>query len=227
MRIEKFIADSLNISRTEIKKLINQKRIKVNNEIIKKSIQVTENDLVFIDDKQIIYEQYSYYMLHKPQGYICANYDNEHKTIFDLMNLNRDKFFSYGRLDKDTEGLLIISNDGNLSHKLLSLKNHVPKKYFLKTNIKIPDLVFEYNKPIVLNEKDIIKEYEFTKIDEYSCYLTIYNGLFHQVKRMMKFFDLEVIYLKRIEFGFLKLDPLLEVGKSRKLTDKEIKLLKQ
>ncbi|QJR44155.1 pseudouridine synthase [Mycoplasma miroungirhinis] len=225
MRLEKFIADTTNISRKNIKKLIIQKRIKVNNQIVLKSIQITENDDVYLDNKKLLYQKFSYFMLNKPQGYVCANEDKKHKTVFDLINVNKNKFFTYGRLDKDTEGLLIISNDGILAHQLLTTKYHIPKTYFVQTNIDISENIYDFNKPIIL-DNHIIKNYKFVKNTNNTCYLTIYSGIFHQVKRMMQFFGLEVTYLKRVQFGDLNLDQNLKLGQYRELTKSEINLLK-
>ncbi|AZG68411.1 rRNA pseudouridine synthase [Mycoplasma struthionis] len=227
IRIEKVIASLYPYTRAEIKDLIKKGLIKVNNEIIKKPINIdTEKDLVYFDNELIKYKEFYYYMFNKPAGYICANYDKYESTIFDILDLDNRQYFAYGRLDKDTEGLLIISNDGKLGHYLLSPKHKVAKKYYLKVNKEFTENIKTYTKPIKIGEDEFIKDYQFEFIDDFSAYLTIYEGKFHQVKRMLEFFNYEVIYLKRLSFGNLVLDKKLKLGEIRELNQDEIEILK-
>ncbi|MGX9340403.1 pseudouridine synthase [Mycoplasma sp. 4044] len=227
MRLEKFLSDATNLSRSEIKKLIASKRVLVNSQIVTKTQQVTENDTICIDNEIIKYRKFFYYMLNKPQGYVCANEDNFQSTIFDLTSLDNKKFFSYGRLDKDTEGLIIISNDGQLGHNLLSPKKHVNKKYFVRTEKQVSqEYISVFENGVTIEEKFKAKPAKLEIINENECLLTISEGKFHQVKRMFEAVGNKVTYLKRLSFGNLQLDKNLELGQWRELTENEINILK-
>ncbi|WP_338822852.1 pseudouridine synthase [Mycoplasmopsis felifaucium] len=226
IRIEKFIADTTGLSRSEIKKIISKKLIKVNGKIIEKPTKIDVlADYVEYNNEQLKYEKYQYFMFNKPAGYVCANYDKNDPTIFDLINLDREKYFSYGRLDKDTEGILIISNDGELCHKLLSPKHHVPKKYFVQVDKKFTE-EFKITHPDIKIEDDIISKYDYEFIDDKHCFLTIYEGKFHQVKKMLGMFGYSVLYLKRVKIGNLSLDSKMKLGDIKKLNVEELALLK-
>ncbi|VEU75099.1 16S rRNA pseudouridine synthase [Mycoplasmopsis maculosa] len=228
IRVEKYISDILEYSRSDIKKLISKKRLKVNEKIVEKGYKIDPYlDKVYIDNKEIKYEKFRYYMFNKPSGFVCANKDDNEAVVFDILNLNKDKYFTFGRLDKDTEGLLIISNDGQMSHKLLSPKNHVPKKYFVKTDKPFPNELINFKDSFIFSDGTKIDKYKFEFIDNKSCYLTIYEGKFHQIKKMMGVFNLGVIYLKRVMFGKLSLDPNLKLGEIRQLSEEEIKLMQE
>ncbi|MCE6115402.1 pseudouridine synthase [Mycoplasmopsis agalactiae] len=226
IRIEKYIADLTNLSRNEVKNKLKKKAIKVNGVILTKLIKIDpEKDVVELDNSILKYEKFQYYMLNKPASFICANSDSEEATIFDIVGLPAEKFFSFGRLDKDTEGLLILSNDGQMCHRLLSPKNHVPKKYYVKVDKKIDSEILLNNSPIKINDDFVVSKYILELIDDKSCFLTIYEGKFHQIKRMFGSLGFSVLYLKRVEFGKLKLDNNLKLGHVRKLSEDEVKLL--
>ncbi|TPE57148.1 rRNA pseudouridine synthase [[Mycoplasma] falconis] len=227
IRIEKLICDLFPYSRSEVKKLISAKRISVNGEILKKAINVDpEIDEIYLDDMIIKNNEETIYMLNKPSGYLTANFDNFKPTVFDLVDLDARKYFAFGRLDFDTEGILLIGKDGKLAHQLLSLKHHVAKTYYLEAkNAFSEKLKNHYPKPIDIGEGDIIKDYKFEFIDDNKAYLTIYQGKYHQIKRMITAFDNEVIYLKRISFGPINLDENLALGEWRSLTKQEIQAL--
>ncbi|UUD36773.1 16S rRNA pseudouridine synthase [Mycoplasmopsis californica] len=228
VRIDKFLSDNTTMSRKTIKSKISKNLVKVNGKIITKVVNISlQNDVVEVEDQKIENQQFQYYMFHKPEGVISANNDYRSATIFDLVNLKSSKYFTFGRLDKDTEGLVIISNDGQMSHKLLSPKNHISKKYFVRVNKELSEDVFEKTNPIVINDEFIVEKYCFEKVDSHSCFLTIYEGKFHQVKRMFGALGYSVQYLKRVQFGKLKLDPSLAKGQIRKLTKEEIELMQQ
>ncbi|TPR54305.1 pseudouridine synthase [Metamycoplasma neophronis] len=229
IRIEKFIADTTSLTRKEVKKIMDEGFITVNGETIRRSISIDTNDEVRMYDEVLTYEKYQYYMMNKPSGYITANHDRFDPTIFDLVpELRSKKLFAYGRLDKDTEGLLIISNDGELGHRLLNPKYHVPKTYYVEVDKSFDEEIKNhFPKPIKIGADEIIYDYNFEFISDTECLLTIKEGKFHQVKRMLEFFKYEIIYLKRLTFGPLTLDENLEPGETRKLSDEEIKLLKK
>ncbi|BAW18452.1 16S rRNA pseudouridylate synthase [Mycoplasmopsis bovigenitalium] len=223
MRIEKYLSSIINKSRSEIKKDIKDGKISVNGTLIFKSINVDiEKEKVFYDGKIVEFQEHRYFLLNKPAGYICANYDPKHKTIFDLIDLNPNKYFSVGRLDKDTEGLLIITNDGEFSNSVLKPSKHVAKKYYIEVDKNIDFDIEKYNLPINIGDF-VVKKYLFEYIGENKCFLTIYEGKFHQVKRMMKHFNLNVIYLKRIEFGNLLLPENLKIGEWKEINKNDIK----
>ncbi|QJG66939.1 pseudouridine synthase [Mycoplasma phocoenae] len=230
MRIEKLIGHMTSYSRQDIKKLIKKGLVFVNGNQIKTSVNVKENtDIIEINKQKITYKEHQYFLFNKPKYCITANYDKFNKTIFDFIELDRDKFFAYGRLDYDAQGLLIISNDGDLGHKLLSKKYHVPKLYYVETTEPIdPQKIIAHGQnPIVLDDGTIIDEYEFTEITPAYLRLIIYQGVFHQVKKMLNFFDYEVSLLKREKFGSQTLDKNLGEGQYRELTDTELLNLKK
>jgi 16S rRNA pseudouridine516 synthase len=233
LRLDKYLADMGVGTRSEIKVWIRKGRVKVNDEVCVKpeqKVSVQSDDICF-DDKSVNYNKYVYYMLHKPAGVVSATMDNVSKTVLDLIKDRQGKeLFPVGRLDKDTEGLLLITNDGDLAHQLLSPKKHVDKVYYAK----VKGQVTEEDQKAFLVGVDI-KEDSLTlpakllilKSDEVSeIELTIQEGKFHQVKRMFEAVGKEVIYLKRLSMGGLVLDPDLAPGEYRELTKEEIEYLK-
>lgn len=229
MRLDKYLTTIGIGSRSQSKQLIKKGKIKVNNEIINKpEFHVDENkDVVSFDDVNLEYHRFYYYMLNKPTGVISATEDFQCKTVMDIMDVTpKNGLFPVGRLDKDTEGLLLITNDGELSHCLLSPSKHVEKKYFVKTDGVIKqEYVPLFKEGLDIGEKKNTKPSNLYIINENSAYITITEGKYHQVKRMFKHFKLNVIYLKRISMGPLKLDENLAVGEYRLLYDNEIKEL--
>ncbi|QKT05339.1 pseudouridine synthase [Mycoplasma sp. OR1901] len=227
MRIEKFLSQNTSYTRSEIKNLISSKKIKVNDIIIKKSVQISATDIVKINDVIVeSKEEFIYLLLNKPAGYVCANTDLIHKTVFDLIDqkyLNYKDIHTVGRLDKDTEGLLLITNDGELTHKLLAPKKHVIKTYFVKTDKEIkPELIKIFEQGFDIGEKNNTLPAKLEIINSNECFLSINEGKFHQVKRMFLKFGLTVIYLKRISFGKLELPKDLKLGQYIKITKEQI-----
>lgn len=229
MRLDKYLTTIGIGSRSQSKQLIKKGKIKVNNEIINKpEFHVDENkDVVSFDDVNLEYHRFYYYMLNKPAGVISATEDFQCKTVMDIMDVTpKNGLFPVGRLDKDTEGLLLITNDGELSHCLLSPSKHVEKTYFVKTDGVIKqEYIPLFKEGLDIGEKKNTKPSNLYIINENSAYITITEGKYHQVKRMFKHFKLNVIYLKRISMGPLKLDENLAVGEYRLLYDNEIKEL--
>ena len=227
MRLDKYLADMTGISRLEIKKLIKKGNVKVNNIVIKTNdYKVKEDDVVYLNDKQIKYQEFEYYILNKPAGYLSATEDKYDKTIMELIDLKRKDLVPVGRLDKDSEGLILLTNDGKLNHYLLSPKNHVSKKYYVEVDKEIVENAKElFEKPMDLGDF-ITKPAIYENIDSHKAYLTICEGKFHQVKRMFEKIGTNVTYLKRIEFKNLKLGDL-EIGKYRPLNKEELENLKK
>ena len=226
MRLDKYLADMKIGTRSQVKELIKKGHIKINDEIVKKSdYNVESSDVIKYDDKQVDYIEYEYIILNKPQGYLSATEDNYDKTIMELIDSKRKDLVPVGRLDKDSEGLILITNDGQLNHKLLDPKNHVNKKYYVEVDTKLVDNAKDlFKEPMDLGDF-ITKPAKFEKIDDYHAYLTISEGKFHQVKRMFSKIGSEVIYLKRISFKNLVLGDL-KIGEYRYLTDEELEILK-
>lgn len=233
MRLDNYLNKALSISRSEASKIIKQKQIKVNEQIVtKKDLYIDEQkDVIKYKEEILSYKKFIYIMLNKPKGYICATKDTKDKTVIELINTNRE-IFPVGRLDKDTEGLLLLTNNGKNAHILTSPNHHVEKKYYVETLNDISDEDIERfcNGLEIRDGKDelyITKQAKLEKITNKSCNVIITEGKFHQIKRMFEKLDNKVLYLKRIQFGDIKLDPKLNLGQYRELTAEEIKLFKQ
>lgn len=226
MRLDKFLADMSFGTRKEVKQLLKEKRVQINGKIITKAdFKVSFEDEIYVDDELIEYVEYEYLILNKPQGYVCALEDRRYPVIMELIESIRKDLVPVGRLDVDTEGLILITNDGQLNHKLLSPKSHVDKTYYVEVDTVIPeDAVDIFAKPMDLDDF-ITQPAKLEIIDETSANLTICEGKFHQVKRMFEKVGCTVTYLRRDQFGPLTLSDL-ELGEFRDLTEEEIELLK-
>ncbi len=233
MRIDKFLSNSGFGSRKEIKALVKSGAVISDGKAVTDSaMHINENEVVVtVNGERVNYSKYVYLMLNKPAGYVSAVYDKKLPVVTDLVPDKYAHFdvFPVGRLDIDTEGLLILTNDGALSHRLLSPKSHVDKVYFVTSAHKAAknaEQLFKEGITIDDGYKTMPAELERTDNDtEYL--LTLHEGKFHQVKRMFKAIDNEVVYLKRIKMGGLMLDDTLEKGGIRELTPKEITLLEE
>lgn len=230
MRLDKFLAHSNIGTRKEVKKIIRSGRIKVNDKIIKNDdYKINEDkDSIYLDGELISYQQFYYVMLNKPQGYVSATIDDRYPTVLDCIYEDYAfDLFPVGRLDIDTEGLLLLTNDGGLAHDLLSPKKHVDKVYYVELEKTYSQKDIEkLEKGIAINDEEVCKEAKVDRIDESRMFLTIQEGKFHQVKRMMHAIENEVTFLKRVQMGSLKLDETLSVGEYRELSEEEITLLK-
>ena len=229
MRLDKFLAHAELGSRKEVKAMIRKKRVRVNDQIVVKDDYVIDenNDVVYVDDMEIYYNQEIYIMLNKPQGYLSATEDSRDPCVVDLIpEVGISKCFPVGRLDKDSEGLLLITNNGQLSHRLLSPKHHVVKKYYIEMRLPVTTEMIETlcNGTIVLDDKPV-KEAAYIPIEDTKGIIEISEGRFHQVKRMMEAVGNEVLYLKRIQMGPLVLDEELPLGEYRYLYEDELQSL--
>lgn len=232
IRLDKYLADMGIGTRQEVKRYIRQGRVSIDGIPAKSpetKIEEKARKITF-DGREVDYADYEYYMLNKPSGVVSATEDARCTTVVDLIrDKKRKDLFPVGRLDKDTEGLLLITNDGQLSHRLLSPKKHVDKTYYAKVSGKVTkedakafregvnigtEEKEEWTRPGVL---DILKSEEVSEIR-----LTIQEGKYHQVKRMFQAVGKEVLYLKRESMGCLKLDETLKPGEYRPLTKKEL-----
>ncbi len=232
MRLDKFLVAMEVGSRSQVKDYVKKGFITVNNQITKSSdMKINEDvDCIAYKGEVLAYHKYEYYMLHKPKDVVSATQDNHDKTVMDLLDssIRKKDFFPVGRLDKDTEGLLLITNDGELAHKLLSPKKHVDKKYLVHLAKDITDEAIQrLISGVDIGEDKLTLPAKAEVLDARRITLTIHEGKFHQVKRMLKAVDNEVIYLKRLTFGTLVLDEGLRKGQYRPLTEAEIKALQQ
>ncbi len=226
MRLDKFLCDMNIGTRSEVKNEIKKGKVSVNGEIAKKpDIQIKEKeDIICYLGKEISYAKFRYFMLNKPAGVVSATTDAKDKTVLDLLcNEGIKDLFPVGRLDKDTEGLLIITNDGDLAHRLLSPKKHVPKTYYCQLRFPIDEKALrELEEGVDIGEKTSTLPAKAEKLSDTEINLTICEGKFHQVKRMLMAVNNEVIYLKRIQMGNLNLDDNLMLGEYRSLNEEEI-----
>ncbi len=232
MRLDKYLADMGIGTRAEVKKYIRQGQVRVDGQIVKSpdvKLDVTAQEVCFRDEK-ISYVKHEYYMLNKPAGVISATTDTKESTVIELIDSKvRKDLFPVGRLDKDTEGLLLITNDGELAHRLLSPKKHVDKVYYAKVAGCVTEedvKLFSEELPIGQGEVAKPSKLEIVKSGEISeIYLTIQEGKFHQVKRMFHAVGKEVVYLKRLSMGSLVLDESLPLGGYRPLKKEELEAL--
>lgn len=236
MRLDKFLADVGLGSRKEVKALIKKGHIKVNDQTIKSDkFQVDEwKDQVTYEGEQFIYQKDFYYILNKPAGVISATQDNYDQTVLDLFDDTsyREDLFPVGRLDKDTEGLLVVTNDGGLAHRLLSPKKHVEKEYFAEVNgIMTEADVQAFSQGLTIDCGEETRPAQLTIVSVNSedntsvIRLILHEGKFHQVKRMVKAVGKEVTYLKRIRMGNFLLPEDLALGEYRPMTAAEVKQL--
>lgn len=232
MRLDKFLSNSGIGTRSVTRKYIKNKKVLVNGVCITDiSYNIDEKvDNIIYNGKDISYKPYVYIMLNKPSDVISASYDQKLKTVIDLLgnNFSTYKLFPVGRLDIDTKGLMILTNDGILAHNLLSPKKHVTKTYYVEYKNKLS------NEDIITLEKGVDIGGYITKSDakieilsDNTCNLTISEGKFHQIKRMFKAISNEVTFLKRVKMNNLELDKNLKEGEFRELTISELKLLKE
>jgi 16S rRNA pseudouridine516 synthase len=218
-------------SRREIKIAIARKKVKINGGIAKKSdLNVDpKKDKVFYEYEEVVYRPYLYIMLNKPMGVITAKKDNIHSTVIDVIgeSYGKRELSPVGRLDKDTEGFLILTDDGGFNHEIMSPKKHVAKKYYAQVEGLVDDQTIETFAEGMLIDQDerclpsqlelINREGSVSEI-----YVTLYQGKYHQVKRMFQAVDMAVIYLKRVQIGGLFLDDSLKEGQHRLMTKEEI-----
>ena len=234
-RLDKIISNLGYGSRKEIKALVKKGLVKVDGEIVKDNglLIDPEKSVININGEDLFYREYIYLMMNKPDGVISATYDNREETVIDLLEVEHQVFnpFPVGRLDKDTVGLLLLTNDGELNHRLISPKWHVDKVYYAKIDKAVDEKDVEaFKNGITLDDGYKCKEGKLEIIsssDEGSeVMVTIQEGKYHQVKRMFEALGKTVVYLKRTEFGGLPLDQDLEEGEYRELTEDELALLK-
>ena len=234
MRLDKYVSNALQITRNDAKKLIQKKEISVflNGElkIVNSSFDVKEEKEIY-QNKELIYKEYIYLMMNKPKGFICANFDKNNKTVYDLITGYKTNELSIiGRLDIDTEGLIIITNDGDLVHKITSPKNEHVKRYYClcENDLKESDIKAFSDGIVINNDGELYKCRSANLIinNDKECIIEIKEGKFHQIKKMMHAISNNVLYLKRISIANIILDDNLKLGEYRELTEEEVIKLK-
>ena len=226
IRLDKYLSDMGVGSRRDVKSILKAGRVKVNGVTVTgpETKIDTESDEVELDSQRIGYEEYRYYMLNKPAGVISATKDKLSDTVIEILKAENTKdLFPVGRLDKDSEGLLIISNDGKFAHNVLSPAKHVDKTYYVRLDKKPDDdEVSKIENGIDIGDDKPCLPSKVKVISDDEAYITISEGRFHQVKRMFSAVGINVTYLKRISMGGLKLDESLAPGEYKKLSKEEI-----
>ncbi|AAO05025.1 rRNA pseudouridine synthase [Staphylococcus epidermidis] len=229
MRLDKFLANMGVGTRSEVKQLLKKGSVKVNQNIVKlPKLHVNPNsDEIMVNDEVVSYIDKVYIMLNKPKGYISATEDELHPTIIDLIpeyaHLN---IFPVGRLDKDTEGLLLVTNDGQFNHEVMNPNKHVSKTYEVYSKHPITQFDIDKFKSGIELSDGKLKPAILKKVDDYVSHVTIYEGKYHQVKRMFHSIENEVLELKRIKIAQLELDHNLDLGSYRLLTQIDFDNLK-
>ena len=230
MRIDKMLANLGFGTRKEVKKLLKTGAVKIDGETVKDAKQHVnpESQAVTVHGETVEYKEFVYLMMNKPAGLLSATEDSSQETVVDILEEEDQVFepFPVGRLDKDTEGLLLLTNDGQLAHRLLSPKKHVPKTYFAVIDGEVTeDDIEAFRNGVTLDDGYETKPGELRILKSgirSDIELTITEGKFHQVKRMFQAVGKRVVYLKRISMANLELDETLELGEYRELTDEEL-----
>lgn len=213
MRLDKFLVECGVGSRTEVKKILASGQVRVNGAILKSPKEHIDElkDVVTYKNDSLEYKEFRYYVMHKPSGYITATEDYKEKTVMEILPewVIKKDLFPVGRLDKDTEGLLLFTNNGKLSHDLLSPKKHVDKTYEVHLRDSISDeSIKKLEEGVIILDSYFTKEAKVNKVEDKIIELTITEGKYHQVKEMLKAVENEVVYLKRLSFGKLELGTL-------------------
>ncbi len=228
MRLDKYLCDTLNITRTQAKKAIASGRVCLGDIIAKTGSTQVGESAVFLDGQPVAYRRYFYIMLNKPAGYVCANSDRSSKTVFDLLpaEYRKKDLFVCGRLDKDTTGFVLLTNNGTLAHKLLAPKNDVFKEYLVTSRDAVSqEDILNLEQGLLLRDGTLCKPAFYQPIGKRTGLIRISEGKFHQIKKMFFAIGNEVVALHRRSIHGLYLDESLSVGECRYLTENEISLL--
>lgn len=230
IRLDRFLSDMNVGSRSELKALAKKGCILVNHVVIKDtSHKIDEQDEVFVNNKRITYQKYFYYMLNKPAGYVSATTDLKEKTVMELLGgKNRKDMFPVGRLDKDTEGFLLLTNDGELAHNLLSPRKHIDKTYYVELEHDLSDDdIANLTNGVDIGDEAKTLPCQIKVLGDKQISITIQEGRYHQIKRMMIAVSNKVTYLKRTAMGSVLLDSNLSLGDFRELSKKELEQLRE
>ena len=230
-RIDKIIASQGQYSRKEVKALIAKRRIAVDGRVVSSSSEKADpmTMLLTVDGKPLEFKRNLYLVLNKPKGYVSATEDREHPTVLELVPQEyrgRD-LFPAGRLDRDTTGLMIITDDGVLAHNILAPKKHVPKRYHVELDIPVTEeMRLAFSEGVMLND-GVCKAADLIKTGEKTAEVTLREGRYHQIKRMFGCFGAEVVELKRFGMGRLTLPEDLAEGECREMSEEELALLQK
>lgn len=217
IRLSKFLKNSLNLTKTELFELFETKNVTVNDNKVNLSYIIKLDDVVKVDGKEIHYNNYVYYLYNKPRGVVCTNDKLRKDSYLNFIDI-KERVFCVGRLDKDSSGLLILTNDGDLFHRLLNPISHVEKEYLVTTKKPINnDFINNITKSIIINNKKT-KECKAMLIDEYTFKIILTEGMYHQIRIMVKMNNNEVNTLERIRIGNIKLENL-KLGEVVEVTD--------
>lgn len=229
-RLDKILSTQLNISRTDAKQMIKKGRVSVNGIPAKSGdVKVADADIVAVDGNEISYSRFVYIMMNKPKGVISASEGKGEKTVVDLVpsDMQRRGLFPAGRLDKDTTGFVLLTDDGEFAHSILAPSRHIDKTYVVTLDKPVtPKAVADFRSGMELNgEKLLQADAEIISEDATVCRVVLRQGLYHQIKRMFKKHGLTVLELKRVKMGNLPLDDSLLPGECRYLSQKELDLI--
>ena len=230
-RIDKIIASQGQYSRKEVKALIAKGRIAVDGRVVSSSSEKADplTTQISIDGKSLAFKRNLYLMLHKPKGYVSATEDRDHPTVLELVprEYRGRNLFPAGRLDRDTKGLMIITDDGVLAHNILAPKKHVPKLYHVELDIPVTEeMRLGFSEGVMLND-GVSKAADLIKTGEKTAEVTLWEGRYHQIKRMFGCFGAEVVELKRLGMGRLTLPKDLAEGECREMSEEELALLQE
>ena len=230
-RIDKIIASQGQYSRKEVKALIAKGRIAVDGRVVSSSSEKADplTTQISIDGKSLAFKRNLYLMLHKPKGYVSATEDRDHPTVLELVprEYRGRNLFPAGRLDRDTTGLMIITDDGVLAHNILAPKKHVPKLYHVELDIPVTEeMRLGFSEGVMLND-GVSKAADLIKTGEKTAEVTLREGRYHQIKRMFGCFGAEVVELKRLGMGRLSLPEDLAEGECREMSEEELALLQE
>lgn len=229
-RLDKILSTQLNISRTDAKQMIKKGRVSVNGIPAKSGdVKVADADIVAVDGNEISYSRFVYIMMNKPKGVISASDGKGEKTVVDLVpsDMQRRGLFPAGRLDKDTTGFVLLTDDGEFAHSILAPSRHIDKTYVVTLDKPVtPEAVADFRSGMELNGERLMQaDAEIISEDATVCRVVLRQGLYHQIKRMFKKHGLTVLELKRVKMGNLSLDDSLLPGECRYLSQKELDLI--
>lgn len=229
-RLDKILSTQLNISRTDAKQMIKKGRVSVNGIPAKSGdVKVADADIVAVDGNEISYSRFVYIMMNKPKGVISASDGKGEKTVVDLVpsDMRRRGLFPAGRLDKDTTGFVLLTDDGEFAHSILAPSRHIDKTYVVTLDKPVtPEAVADFRSGMELNGERLLQaDAEIISEDATVCRVVLRQGLYHQIKRMFKKHGLTVVELKRVKMGNLPLDDSLLPGECRYLSQKELDLI--
>lgn len=230
IRADKLLADTGRWSRRDAKLLLRAGRVRINGEVVTRGEVKADTDglVLEVDGERIPWQRFTWLMMNKPAGYLTATQDRRQKTVLDLLppEYQRQELRPVGRLDKDTEGLLLLTNDGERAHRLLSPKSHVDKVYLAEIDGTVDEAdVLAFEAGLTLSDGTICQSAGLKSLGEGRCLVTLREGKFHQVKRMLAQRGKAVLYLKRLSMGGLQLDKHLKKGEFRQLTEPELRIL--